>query len=99
MNADPITRIRELTNSLIDAIADAAQALAQEPSGERWHPVSEPLPTRDLRVLVIDKRGIITVARLKHGYWSTVPGDYTVNPTYWRPLPAPPVTSQKEQPR
>jgi hypothetical protein len=57
-----------------------------------WHPI-ETAPKDGAPVLVSRKFGGIVVARVKHGWntWTTIPGDYGIEPTHWMPLPLPPI--------
>ena len=78
----------ELSEYVIDAIADAVVKKMQEP---KWIPVSERLPEISGWYLVTGSRGAISVR-----YWrKAIPqqgGSYwrgSVNPIAWMPLPEP----------
>jgi hypothetical protein len=69
--------------------------IAAEPE---WIPVSERLPEEGQRVLTYEKPELIVVAEMHSRsvsgglWWSTDNGHtaYSVFPTHWMPLPAPP---------
>ena len=65
----------------------------------RWIPVTERLPEEGQRVLAYEKPDVIVVAEMHSRmplvggfWWSTDNGHtaYSVFPTHWMPLPAPP---------
>ena len=64
----------------------------------RWIPVTERLPEEGQRVLTYEKPELIVVAEMHSRsvsgglWWSTDNGHtaYSVFPTHWMPLPAPP---------
>jgi len=64
----------------------------------QWIPVTERLPEEGRRVLVYEKPELVVVAEMhsisvSHGvFWSTDNGHtpYSVFPSHWMPLPAPP---------
>jgi hypothetical protein len=63
-----------------------------------WIPVTERLPEEGQRVLAYERPELIVVAEMHSGsvsgglWWSTDNGHtaYSVFPTHWMPLPAPP---------
>ncbi len=68
-----------------------------------WIPVTERLPKEGQRVLAYEKPNLIVVAEMHSrmplvgGVWWSKDNGYTpysVFPTHWMPLPAPPETSK-----
>lgn len=60
-----------------------------------WQPI-ETAPRDRTDVLVLLANNSVRVARYVVG-WATVPGGWTLYPTHWMPLPAPPATPSAEE--
>ena len=82
---------------LSESEREAARLVSAAIKDREWIPVTERLPEEGQRVLVYEKLELIVVAELSRSvsgglWWSTDNGHtaYSVFPTHWMPLPAPP---------
>ena len=85
-------------SDFLATVARYIEAREKELHGRRWIPVTERLPEEGQRVLAYEKPELIVVAEMHSRsvsgghWWSTDDGHtaYSVFPTHWMPLPAPP---------
>jgi len=75
-----------------DAIAAVSELMPQ------WIPVTERLPERNERVIVVDESGVNggSYSPMLDDWWSLkwFSGDYEVLVSHWMPFPAPPQTDK-----
>ena len=88
-----LLRWASVMRGAVDTVQAQAQRIAELEAAQGWQPI-ETAPKDGTAMLVYPHlNGCGAVARLtRYGQWLTLPGRYTVHPTHWMPLPAPPAT-------